>query len=487
MADAHVWRDKKAWTASRLPDYLIYPCLQSVKRKNPAPAMKRLFGTDGIRGVANEHPVTACMANRLGRAVVKALGEKNGVRVLIGRDTRESGGMLEDGLVAGLVRAGARTIRLGVVPSPTVALLVREMGAHTGVMLTASHNPHTDNGMKVFGAGGFKLSDEIEAEIETLLLSDGWMVDAVEEGSVEEGSVEDFPEGLRKYVECAKASIDGMELTGLKVVIDAGNGAGFEVGPQIFRELGAEVIAMAVTPDGRNINESCGALHAEQAGKLVRESGADLGVSLDGDADRVIFTDAHGNTLSGDRIMAMCAISLKHAGKLRGDAMVATVMSNLGMDEALRAEGISVFRAGVGDRKVLEMMREKGIVFGGENSGHLIFAEHATTGDGIVSALQVCRMMKESGKTLAELASVMREYPSTLLNLPVREKTPIGDLPKLTALISMAEKSFGTEGRQLVRYSGTENKIRVLVEHRDADTVDHWIAKFRDTIKEEIG
>jgi phosphoglucosamine mutase len=369
-----------------------------------------------------------------------------------------------------------------VVPSPAVALLVREMGADAGVMLTASHNPHTDNGMKVFGAGGFKLSDEIEAEIETLLLSDGWMVDAAEEGSVE-----DFPEGLRKYAECAKASIDGMDLAGLKVVIDAGNGAGFEVGPQIFRELGAEVIAMAVTPDGRNINESCGALHAEQAGKLVRESGADLGVSLDGDADRVIFTDAHGNTLSGDRIMAMCAISLKYAGKLPGDAMVATVMSNLGMDEALRAEGISVFRAGVGDRKVLEMMREKGIVFGGENSGHLIFAEHATTGDGIVSALQVCRMMKESGKTLAELASVMREYPSTLLNLPVREKTPIGDLPKLTALISMAEKSFGTEGRQLVRYSGTENKIRVLVEHRDADTVDHWIAKFRDTIKEEIG
>lgn len=444
--------------------------------------MKRIFGTDGIRGAANEHPVTACMANRLGRAVVKALGGETGARVIIGRDTRESGGMLEDGLVAGLVSAGASTIRLGVVPSPAVALLVREMGADAGVMLTASHNPYTDNGMKVFGAGGFKLSDEIEVEIETLLLSDGWMVDAVEEGSVE-----DFPEGLSKYAKCAKASIDGMDLGGLKVVIDAGNGAGFEVGPQIFRELGAEVIAMAVMPDGRNINEGCGALHAEQAGKLVRESGADLGVSLDGDADRVIFTDAHGNSLSGDRVMAMCAISLKHAGKLRGDAMVATVMSNLGMDEALRAEGISVFRAGVGDRMVLEMMREQGIVFGGENSGHLIFAEHATTGDGIVSALQVCRMMKESGKPLAELASVMREYPSTLLNLPVREKTPIDDLPKLTALISEAEKSFGTEGRQLVRYSGTENKIRVLVEHRDADTVDYWIEKFRDTITEEIG
>jgi phosphoglucosamine mutase len=444
--------------------------------------MAKLFGTDGIRGRAGDYPVTSKMAVSLGRAVVKALGGKEDARVLIGRDTRESGGELEQGMVAGLMGAGARAIRLGVVPSPAVALLVRETGADAGVVLTASHNPYTDNGMKVFGAGGFKLSDEMEAKIEALLLSEAWMADGVEKGSME-----DFPEGLAKYAECAKASVENLDLSGLKLVIDAGNGAGFEVAPQIFRELGAEVIAMAVTPDGRNINEGCGALYSEQAGKLVRECGADLGVSLDGDADRVIFTDANGHTLSGDRVMAMCAISLKRAGKLRGDAMVATVMSNLGMDEALRAEGISVFRAGVGDRMVLEMMREKGIVFGGENSGHLIFAEHATTGDGIVSALQVCRMMKESGKTLAELASVMCEYPSTLLNMPVRQKTPHGDLPKLSALICEAEKSFGTEGRQLVRYSGTENKIRVLVEHRDADTVDHWIAKFRETITEEIG
>lgn len=444
--------------------------------------MGELFGTDGIRGRAGEHPVTAEVAERLGRAVVNALGGKKGARVLIGRDTRDSGGMLERGLVAGLVGAGAQAIRLGVVPSPAVALLVRETGADAGVMLTASHNPFTDNGMKVFGAGGFKLSDEMEAEIEALLLSDGSIVDGGERGSVE-----DFPEGLRKYAECAMAGFGGMDLGGLKVVIDAGNGSGYEVAPQIFRELGAEVITMAVTPDGRNINEGCGALHAGQAGKLVRENGADLGVSLDGDADRVIFTDADGRVIGGDRVMAMCALSLKRAGKLRGDAMVATVMSNLGMDEALRAEGIAVHRAGVGDRMVLEMMREKGITFGGENSGHLIFAEHATTGDGIVSALQVCRMMKESGKTLAELASVMCEYPSTLLNMPVREKIPIADLPRLMALISEAEKCFGAEGRQLVRYSGTENKIRVLVEHRDAATVDAWIAQFRETITEEIG
>lgn len=444
--------------------------------------MAKLFGTDGIRGVANEHPVTARMAELLGRAVVKALGGKTGARVLIGRDTRESGGMLEEGLVAGLLGAGAQVIRLGVVPTPTIALLVREIAADAGVMLTASHNPYTDNGMKVFGAGGFKLSDAMELEIEALLLSEGWISDGSAKGSVEE-----FPEGLRQYADRAKASIDGMDLSGLKVVIDAGNGAGFEIAPRIFRELGAEVVEMAVSPDGRNINEGCGALHAAKAGEMVKQSGADLGISLDGDADRVIFTDASGNVLSGDRVMAMCAISLKRSGKLRGDAMVATVMSNLGMDEALRREGISVFRAGVGDRMVLEMMRDKGLSFGGENSGHLIFADHATTGDGIVSALQVCRMMKATGQTLAELAAVMTEYPSTLLNMPVREKPPLEDLPKLQAMIAEAEREFGIAGRQLIRYSGTERKIRILVEHRDAAAVETWIAKFKKVITEEIG
>ena len=441
--------------------------------------MGALFGTDGIRGRAGEHPVTARMAERLGGAVVKCLGGK---RVLIGKDTRESGGMLEQGLVAGLFPTGATAVRLGVVPSPAVALLVRETGADAGVMLTASHNPFADNGMKVFGKGGFKLSDSQEAEIEAFMLSEEW-----NGGAAETGNVEDFPEGLGIYAERAKASIGGMDLRGLKVVIDAGNGAGFAIAPQIFRELGAEVIETETKPDGRNINEACGALHAEKAGELVKQYGADLGVSLDGDADRVIFTDASGNVLSGDRVMAMCAISLKRAGQLRGDAMVATVMSNLGMDEALRREGITTHRAGVGDRMVLEMMREKGIVFGGENSGHLIFAEHATTGDGIVSALRVCRMIRESGKTLAELAAVMEEYPSTLLNLPVREKPPLENLPKLQAMIAAAEAEFGKDGRQLIRYSGTENKIRILVEHRRAAVVNRWIGNFKNVIAEEIG
>jgi phosphoglucosamine mutase len=468
---------RKTWVSPCKSSRSFPSCPVALNGEDRPSAMAKLFGTDGIRGKAGEHPITAQMAERLGHAVVRVLGGK---KVLIGRDTRESGEMLEQGLVDGLLGAGAQAIRLGVVPTPAVALLLREMGADAGVMLTASHNPFTDNGMKVFGEGGFKLSDELEDEIEALLLSEGGY-------DAKKGSVEDFPEGLAIYAERAKESIGNMDLGGLKVVIDAGNGAGFAIAPQIFRQLGAEVIEMAVSPDGRNINEECGALYAAKAGELVKQSGAHLGVSLDGDADRVIFTDASGNVLSGDRVMAMCAISLKHAGQLHDNTMVATVMSNLGMDEALRREGISVFRTGVGDRMVLEMLREKGLSFGGENSGHLIFAEHATTGDGIVSALRVCRMMKESGKTLAELAAVMDEYPSTLLNLPVREKPPLENLPKLQATIAAAEAEFGNHGRQLIRYSGTEKKIRVLVEHRDAAAVARWIEIFKNVIAEEIG
>jgi len=443
--------------------------------------MGKLFGTDGIRGKAYEYPVTAAMAEKLGGAVVRTLSDDGKATVLIGRDTRESGKMLEDALTRGLVQAGARVVKLGVVPSPAVAVLVREMNATAAVMLTASHNPFEDNGMKIFAGDGFKLPDEMETAVENILLGESAC------GALGTGTIEDFPQGIESYVEKAKSSIGAMKLDGMKIVLDAGNGSGHEVGPRIFRELGAEVITMAVDPDGRNINAGCGALHAEAAGRLVKETGADLGISLDGDADRVIFTCADGHVVSGDRTLAICALSLKRNGKLRGDTMVATVMSNLGLDEAMRKEGIKVVRAGVGDRLVLERMREDGLSFGGENSGHLIFADHATTGDGIVSALQICKMMKESVKPLAELGAVMDEYPSTLLNLPVREKPPIENLPKLQALIAEAEKEFGNDGRQLIRYSGTEKKIRILVEHKESAEVARWIAKFKQAIGEEIG
>lgn len=440
--------------------------------------MRKLFGTDGIRGKAGVYPITSQMAERLGWAVVKVLGKK----VLVGRDTRESGAALENALLRGLSRAGAEAISLGTVPTPTVAFMLRETQADAGVMLTASHNPFEDNGMKVFGANGFKISDEQEAEIEAFLLSETECEDDLQ-GTV----LVSHSEALAKYTESAVKNIGTRNLEGLKIVLDAGNGAASVLAPPIFRKLGAEVIEMAVSPNGRNINEDCGALYATKAGERVKAEGADLGVSFDGDADRVIFTDAQGQVVSGDSVMAMCALSLKQAGKLTGDTIVTTVMSNLGLDEALRNEGISVIRTGVGDRLVLEAMREKNLAFGGENSGHLIFAEHAITGDGIVAALQVCRMITESGKSLADLTHVMREYPSQLLNLPVREKIPLQDLPNLSALISEAEKVFGQEGRQLIRYSGTENKIRILVEHSQARIVKEWIGKFSKCIESEIG
>ncbi len=335
--------------------------------------------------------------------------------------------------------------------------------------------------MKIFGGDGYKLSDQLEQELEELLLA------GEEQAGEGGGTVEDFPEGTEIYSNAAMAGIGGTDLHGLKLVLDAGNGAGYQVGPAIFRHLGAEVIEMAVKPDGRNINDGCGALHAEVAGRMVKESGADLGVSLDGDGDRVIFTTAAGDVVHGDRALALCALCLQRDGKLKGNKMVATVMSNLGLDEAMRKEGITVVRAGVGDRLVLEKMRAEHLSFGGENSGHLIFADYTTTGDGIVSALQVCKMMRESGRSLAILASVIDEYPSKLLNLPVREKPALENLPKLQALIAEADSEFGGNGRQMIRYSGTEKKIRILVEHKEEPVVDHWIEKFSKAIREEIG
>lgn len=427
--------------------------------------------------------MTAEMAEKLGAVLGQIFGTTGKAKILIGKDTRESGSMLEEALCKGLVNAGVAAVKLGVVPTPAVAYLVKELGADAAVMLTASHNPFEDNGMKIFGGNGFKLPDEMEAEVEGLLLA----VETPSGLAGAAGSVSEFPNGGEVYAERVKESVSGVDFSGMKIVLDAGNGAGFQVGVEIFKDLGMDVISMATEPDGKNINADCGALHPGKAGRMVVEHGADLGISLDGDADRVIFTDKEGSEVSGDRTLAICAMSLLKAGKLSSNTMVATVMSNLGLDEAMRREGVSVVRTGVGDRLVLERMREEGIIFGGENSGHLIFSEYATTGDGILSALQVCKLMVESGATLNELAAIMREYPSTLLNLPVSEKPPIESLAKLQCLITQANEAFGDEGRQLIRYSGTEKKIRILVEHSDEAVVNEWIGKFKKVIEEEIG
>ncbi len=447
----------------------------------------KLFGTDGIRGRVNEFPITAEVALRVGKAVANVLrssGPRRN-RVLIGKDTRISGYMLETALTSGLVSMGMDVYLVGPMPTPAVAHLTKSMGAVAGIMITASHNPYEDNGMKIFGPDGYKLSDDLENLIERHIMGDEPESAPLPPRQI--GKAHRIDDARGRYIEFAKHTADNISLQGLKIVVDCGNGAAYFIAPLIFKELGAEVIVTANDPDGLNINEGCGALHPQAAGELVRMHNADLGISFDGDADRVIFTDANGQVVSGDRILGLCAIGLKEQGKLRHDTLVATVMSNLGLIEAMKQHGIKVETTAVGDRSVLECMRKNDYSFGGENSGHLIFGDHVTTGDGILSALQVLRMMIGRKATLAQLAAIMHEYPTQLANMPVPSKPPLGSLPKLQKLMQQATAEFGDSGRHLIRYSGTENKIRVLVEHREAGTVIEWIGKFTEAVREDIG
>jgi len=446
----------------------------------------KLFGTDGIRGVANEPPITPELALKLGRAVARLLPRPQVGRqkIVIGKDTRLSGYMLETAITSGLVSEGARVLLTGPIPTPAIAHLTRSMACDAGIMLTASHNPYADNGIKIFGADGYKLPDDLEDAIERFLLDD--RVNGPASGT-EIGKAVRIDDAVGRYIEAAKGAAGATSLDGLKVVVDCANGAGYFVAPLVFEELGAEVLPFAVKPDGHNINADCGALHPQRAAALVRESGADLGVCLDGDADRVIFIDADGKVVAGDRILCLCAKALDAAGQLRHRTLVATVVSNLGLRDALARDGIALETTGVGDRLVIERMREKDYSLGGENSGHLIFSNHATTGDGIVSALQVLTTMRQRGVPLAELADCMDEYPQETRNLPVRSKPPIDEVPALAEAIAAVDAGLGGSGRTLVRYSGTERKIRLLVECPDAAQARRHIEFLAQAVMESIG
>lgn len=447
---------------------------------------ERFFGTDGIRGVANEFPITPEVALRLGRAIARVLNAQREGRhkVVIGKDTRISGYMLETALTSGLVSEGASVLLTGPVPTPAVAYLTKSMACDAGIMLTASHNPFEDNGIKIFGPDGYKLNDALEIEVENLLRDRALAGPAL---GANVGKAVRVDDAVGRYIEFAKRGAGAGSLEGLKVVVDCANGAGYHVGPLIFEELGAEVIKLGTKPNGRNINEKCGALHPELAAEAVRTHWADVGICLDGDADRVIFVDAQGQVISGDRVLCLCAKALHEAGGLRGGAMVATVMSNLGLRDSLGQSGIGLEMTGVGDRQVLERMREKGYALGGENSGHIIFADYATTGDGIMSALKVLQVMKDKNATLAELADCMTEYPQELLSLPVKEKPPVESVPKLQEAIAHAESVFDGQGRTLVRYSGTEKKIRILVECADAASAREQAEAIAGAVHETIG
>ncbi len=449
--------------------------------------MKKLFGTDGIRGKANVYPITAELALLVGKATALVLaGEASETRkrVVLGKDTRISGYMLENAITSGLLSMGMDVLSVGPMPTPAVAHLTKSMGAACGIMITASHNPASDNGIKIFAADGFKLPDSVELEIEKHILANDFAKNPVPVERIGKGYRIDDARG--RYIEFAKSSIQNLSLKGLKIVVDCANGASYSIAPLVLRELGAEVIETAVKPDGLNINAGCGALHPEHVGKLVREYGADAGIALDGDADRVIYCDANGEEVNGDRIIGMLAIDLKERGKLARDTVVVTGMSNLGLHRAMKAAGIHVEVTDVGDRYVIERMREQGFNVGGEQSGHIIFMDYATTGDGLISALHVLQLMVRTGKPLAELAGFMTVFPQEIRSFPVARKTPLDQLTELPAVIEACKQALGDAGRTIVRYSGTENKMRVLVEAEDREAMLLWTDKLCAAAQHEL-
>lgn len=441
--------------------------------------MAKLFGTDGVRGVANTE-LTPELAFKLGRAGAHVLTRQGHPRkVIIGRDTRISGDMLEAALVAGICSVGVNVYKVGVLPTPAIAYLTRKLGAGAGVVISASHNPVEDNGIKFFGPSGYKLPDELEAQIEKLVQDDH--ADLPRPTGGELGREYFVDSALDSYVEYAKSTID-IDLQGIKVVVDCANGAAYQVSPRVLEELGAEVIPIFHMPDGVNINKNCGSTHPDFLMEEVLKQGAHLGLAHDGDADRVLAVDNEGNLVDGDRIMVICSKHLKAKGKLRKNTLVTTVMSNLGLHKALEQAGINVMETKVGDRYVLEKLLETGARFGGEQSGHIIFLEHNTTGDGIITALQLLAVIKETGQSLKKLAGQMEQFPQILKNVRVENKTEVMHSPSLTEAIRRFERELEGQGRILVRPSGTEPLVRIMVEGKDMEQLEEIVDKMAQIV-----
>jgi phosphoglucosamine mutase len=429
-------------------------------------ASKRLlFGTDGIRGRANTAPMTAEVALALGQAAGRHFTRgHHRHRVLIGKDTRLSGYMIEPALVAGFVGAGMDVVLLGPLPTPAIAMLTRSLRADLGVMISASHNPFEDNGIKLFGPDGFKLSDETEAEIEA-------MMDAPQGAHLADaghlGRASRLNDAAGRYIEFAKGSFPrGKRLDGLKIVVDCANGAAYKVAPTVLWELGAEVISVGVTPNGTNINKGCGSTYPEFLSGEVRKHGADLGIALDGDADRLILSDEHGAIVDGDQVLGLIARSWSRAGTLLGGGVVATVMSNLGLERWLESTGLRLHRTAVGDRYVVEKMRAEGFNVGGEQSGHMILTDYATTGDGLLAALQVLAVLVEEGRPASAACAVFEKLPQRLKSVRFSGASPL-ELPSVRAAIAQAEHELAATGRLLIRKSGTEPVVRVMAEGED--------------------
>lgn len=423
---------------------------------------RKYFGTDGIRGKIGCYPMTPDFVLKLGWAAGKVLASNGHPLVLIGKDTRISGYMLESALQAGLVAAGVNIRLLGPMPTPAVAYLTRAFRASAGIVISASHNPYDDNGVKFFSGDGTKLPDEVEEEIERWLDMDFKTVSSDELGKVERAK-----DAAGRYIEfCKRALPNTVSLKGLRMVVDCANGATYHVAPDVFKELGAEVIAIGNTPDGININEACGATHVDALCDAVLRYRADLGIALDGDGDRLIMVDQHGDTVDGDEILAIIAHHRHAEGKLQG-GVVGTLMSNLGLEKSIQALSVPFYRAKVGDRYVIEQMTQHDCDLGGESSGHIIVRNFITTGDGIIAALQVLRAMRMTGKSLRDLKSVMTKYPQTLINVPTKHKINLNESVAIQDAVRQVEQQLGSRGRVLLRASGTEPLIRVMVEGED--------------------
>ncbi len=449
--------------------------------------MGELFGTDGVRGVANEYPMTSEMALNIGRATAHLFKRAGHTpRIIIGKDTRISGYMIENALVSGICSMGVNAILVGPMPTPGIAFLTSSMRADAGIVISASHNPFQDNGIKIFSNDGYKLPDEKELEIENLIFSNN--MHTLHPSPDELGKASRIDDARGRYIVFLKNSFPKeYTLEGTKVVLDCSHGATYRVAPETFSELGADVTSIFAEPNGHNINDKCGSQHPETLAEEVVKQKAAVGFAFDGDGDRLIAVDEKGGVLTGDQIIAICAKVMKEAGTLTNNLVVCTVMSNIGLGVALKELGIDQAVTQVGDRYVLEEMRDRGAAIGGEDSGHVIYLQHHTTGDGIITALQVMAAMMKEQKPLSELAKIMTVFPQKLINLDVKSKPEISTVPEIAKTIEAVEKELGDKGRVLVRYSGTQNMCRVMVEGPTDEKVEKYCKQVADIVKEKLG
>jgi len=456
------------------------------KTDHTGSTIPRLFGTDGVRGAAGAYPLDPPTVRRLGAALVRALprprgGGENAPRLLIGRDTRESGTWIEAELARGAAGEGATVTSAGIVPTPAIAYLTRSMAYDAGIVISASHNPFEDNGIKVFSGRGEKFTEIVEREVEAIVADESWSVAGGAAVSVSQGqSVSAYLDHLRAVFPEAAA------LDGFKLAVDCANGATATVAPGLFASLGFDALVIANHPDGYNINRDCGSTHPELLARTVVERGCDVGVAFDGDGDRAIFVDHRGAVINGDAVLLMCARQLQREDRLRGNTVVATVMSNIGLEIACRESAITLVRCPVGDKYVMEEMLKSGVSLGGEQSGHIIFSEYLYTGDGLCTALNVLRTIARTGRTLADLASDLTNFPQVLLNVRVREKVDLQSVPAVAAAIADVEARVDGQGRLLVRYSGTEPLLRVMLEGRNEHEIRAWAQEIIDVVKEHL-